>query len=476
MSNGFLEYLKAGYPALWVQTHEEDRAIRKLAEEAEGYKIYSWDMVMGLKDHSTGQCTPMQYLKAVQTLGGLSEKSVLLIKDAHKFISGIDMIRTVKNGLIQWKQSHRHLVFISPLMAIPIELEKDVTVFDFPLPGVGDLMRIAKNMINGNKQLKDVEIDESVISAAKGLTTQEAENAMARCLIRHKAFSSDILTAEKLQTIRKSGLMEIWEPVPEDQLGGLNNLKKYIRNRKVGFTNKEFPIPKGIILVGLPGGGKSLSAKVIASILGFPLIRLDLASLKGSLVGQSEQRMKQSLDIIDAIGNSVVWIDEIEKAIGSANASSRTGDPIGSMFGILLTWMQESQVPKYIVATCNDINELLTLSQGALIRRFDDVFFVDLPGEVERSEILEIMNKRYHTQINGEYVSKMTGWTGAEIEKFVKASIYDGEEEALGHVKPIYIQNREVIERGRDWARFNARIANESIETKLEGGERRLDV
>jgi len=171
--------------------------------------------------------------------------------------------------------------------------------------------------------------------------------------------------------------------------------------------------------------------------------------------------MREALKLIDAISPVVVWIDEIEKALGGVLSSNVTdGGTTSSMFGHLLTWMQESTSKKYIVATSNNIEELMAISHGALIRRFDDIFFVDLPSLEERKEILKIMNQKYNTDIPLQLAEKMENWTGAEIEKFVITSVFDGIEEALSSIKPIYKQNKEAIEKLRNWARSNARIAN----------------
>jgi SpoVK/Ycf46/Vps4 family AAA+-type ATPase len=257
--------------------------------------------------------------------------------------------------------------------------------------------------------------------------------------------------------------MELYKPVDESELGGLDVLKTYLHNRRRGFdpANGISAFPKGIILVGLPGGGKSLSAKVTASILGMPLVRLDISALKGSLVGESEQKMRQALKVIDAVAPCVCWIDEAEKALSGVQSSGKTdGGSSAGMFSTLLTWMQESITPKYVVATVNDIDTLLEISQGAFIRRFDDVFFVDLPSREDRVKILSIMNKRYGTRCECKVVDQMECWTGAEIERFVIASLYDGAEVAMANVHPIYQQNRAKIDAARDWAKDNARLAN----------------
>jgi SpoVK/Ycf46/Vps4 family AAA+-type ATPase len=334
---------------------------------------------------------------------------------------------------------------------------------------VDELLKVAEKMVKDNDM--KIEVNKQVVSVGKGLTLQEAENAMARSLVETKNFTRGILEEEKLQVIKKSGMMELYEAVSVDQLGGLDGLKGYVQKRKVGFENPDMPTPKGILLVGVPGGGKSLSAKVIASVLECPLVRLDIGALKGSKVGESEAKMRSALATIDALGMVVVWMDEIEKVLTGVQSSGQSdAGTTSTMFGTLLTWMQESKSPHYIVATCNGIEDLLAISQGALLRRFDDIFFIDLPTEKERVEIINIMNKRYKTKLNGNLAAKTQGWTGAEIEKFVVASIYEGEEEAFVNVKPISQQNAAILEKAREWAKFNARGANsKDVTVKAEG-------
>ena len=499
---GFVTYLRAGYPAIFVQTHEECRAISALAKEAPGYKIYSWDILSGLKDHTTGKevgtkqkvdgsyelkdmDSKDQAVKAIKEplkiLGIpslMAVDSILFLKDFHKFVANLEIFRTIKNIVPTLKANGKHIVFVSPSMTIPVELEKEIHIYPFSLPVLEDFMKIAKKMVIENN-LNGVEINPDTISACKGMTLAEAENAMALSLVQEKKFSKKILEKEKLQVIRKSGLMELYEPVPISQLGGLGRIKKYALNRLRGFTDPKLPFPKGIILVGLPGGGKTLTGKVFASIFDCPLIRLDFSGLKAGIVGESERKLRDALALIDAVGKSVVLLDEVEKALGGAQSSNRTdGGTTAAMVGYLLNWMQESKGDHYIIATCNEIEVLLQISQGAFLRRFDDIFFVDVPSESERKEILAIMNKRYDAKHDLKLAIKMQNWTGAEIEKFVVASLYDGADEAFLNVKPIFEQNQEVIGKARSWAKYNARLANdepepEKMETKTET-ERRI--
>lgn len=388
------------------------------------------------------------------------EAQTYFLKDFHRYTNNIVVVRKLKNLIPLLKDSVSRIVLIGPKTDIPIELEKDITPCEFDLPELNEIKKIADEIIKASAM--DVKYDATDLEAALGLTATEAENSVALSLAVSGKIERELIETEKLNAVRKSGLLEQFADSDESELGGLGPLKAYIHSRKRGFVEEGLPRPKGIILAGLPGSGKSLSAKVVANVLGMPLLRLDISALKGSLVGESETKMRQALKLIDAVAPAVVWIDEVEKALGGVQSSNRTdGGTTSAMFGYLLTWMQESKKPKYIVATCNDIDDLLEISQGALLRRFDDVFFLDVPSRKERVEILKIMNKRYKQNIDLELTSKMDNWTGAEIEKFVTSSVFEGVEPAMAMTKPIYLKNKARIDKARAWASENARLANE---------------
>ena len=212
--------------------------------------------------------------------------------------------------------------------------------------------------------------------------------------------------------IRRTGLMEFWPPVPIDQVGGLNLFKHYLTNRMKAFEpgNEHLPKPKAILLVGIPGTGKSLSCKAAASILNWPLIRLDVSALKGSLVGESERKIRQATATIDAFGKAVVWLDEIDKGFSGVKSSGQTdGGTTSSMFGHFLTWMQETQSPVLVMATANNIKELPPEFMRA--GRFDAMFFVDIPTITERREIIHIMNTRYGSEIPEDFAENLQGWS-----------------------------------------------------------------
>lgn len=449
-------YLKAGYPALCLLTQEPDRAEESLP--CDGLDFFAWDCIRGI--HLANQVQSVYEthdpVAAINWLGSRKD-SVLIAHNLHLFLDVPEVIQAIQNGITRWKAMGSCLVMISPMVRMNPELEKVFTLIDFPLPGEDALFSLQIELARSVR----VEPNPEAARAAMGLTEFEAETAFALSLIQEGKFSIKTIAEAKSQMIRKSGLMEFWEPAEIDDVGGLENLKSYIRNRSKAFSqgNDHLPRPKGILLVGIPGTGKSLSCKATASILGWPLIRLDIGGLKNSLVGESERRMRQATQVIDAFGEAVVWCDEIEKSFAGSKSSGETdAGTTASMFGHFLTWLQETTTPVLIMATANDISKLPPefLRAG----RFDAIFFVDVPGTNERNEILQIMNRKYGTEIEDGLGERLTGYTGAEIEQIVKDSLFDGIDTAMASVVPLSKTMREDIESLREWARNRARLAN----------------
>ncbi len=473
-------YLKAGYPILAVRTYEPDRAqdvyTREILANDNAYSCYTWNILKGISQLEINQeellCQrPVSNEQPLKWLNTQPQNIVLFLWNYHRFLNSFEIVQALQDGRDLWKENFRHVIMLVPDITLPKEIEKSVTIIDFNLPGKDEIVKVitdTKSGIEGRIEHRE-EDNDILVNAARGMTLFEAENAFALSAVTSKRLDPDIIAEHKLQIIKKSGFMELYPPVLESQLGGLCNYKEYIHSRRRGFYDQKIPgsaRPKAVLLFGLPGGGKSLSAKVTASVLGFPLIRLDISSLKGSRVGESEQNTRYAWKTIKAIAPVVVWCEEIEKVFGGVKSSSQTdGGTTSSMFGLFLTEMQECTDPVFFVMTCNDVDELLSISQGALIRRFDDIFFVDLPSPEERESILSIMNRRYGTRHDHRLAANMQNWTGAEIEKFVKGSIYDGTEKAFSNIKPIYNQNREIIDRARRWAQTNAIYANSIIST-----------
>jgi AAA+ superfamily predicted ATPase len=451
------EYLKAGYPSLILLTQEPDRAEQTLP--CEGAQFFAWDCIRGIHpankpNHVTSDIRdPVEAVRWLDT----HQDTVLIAHNLHLFLDIPEVIQAIQNGVTRWKALGSCLVMISPVVQLRPELEKIFTVIDLDLPDEESLFHLQIELAKSVK----VEPNPEAVRAARGLTEFEAETAFALSLVKEGRFSSRVIAEAKAQMIRKSGLMEFWSPADINDVGGLENLKSYIRNRSKAFRpeNSHLPKPKGILLVGIPGSGKSLSCKATASILGWPLIRLDIGALKNSLVGESERRMRQATSVIDAFGESVVWLEEVDKSFaGTKNSGETDAGTIAGMFGHFLCWLQETNTPVLIMATANDISKLPPEFMRA--GRFDAIFFVDLPSLAERKEIIGIMNRKYGTDIPADLAEKLNGFTGAEIEQLTKDSLFDGLDAAMEAIVPLSRTMREEIQSLRDWAKSRARFAN----------------
>jgi AAA+ superfamily predicted ATPase len=463
-------YLKAGYPLIYVCTQEADRATRSI--RADGWKTYSWDCLRGITEPETGRTLedvndPLGSLKWLNTRGD----TILIAQNFHHFMNSVEVIQETQNSLPIWKGQGSCLLMAGPRFNLPLELEKYFTLLDFALPTPTDLFAIQQELGAAVKVLPNLES----VEAARGLTEFEAETAFALSLVMKKQFCPEVITEQKKQMIRRTGLMEFWPPVPVDQVGGLELFKQYLQNRMKAFEpgNDHLPKPKALLLVGIPGTGKSLSCKAAASILNWPLIRLDISALKGSLVGESERKIRQATATIDAFGKAVVWLDEIDKVFSGIKSSGHTdGGTTSGMFGHFLTWMQETRSPILVMATANNISELPPefLRAG----RFDAMFFVDIPTLTERAQIIRIMNTRYSSQIPLDYAEKLQGWSGAEIEQLAKDSLFDGLEPALENIVPLSRTMKEEITALREWAKTRARKANTAEEESQNKTLRRI--
>ncbi len=450
------DYLQAGYPALCVLTQEPRRVEQLLPTE--GWKFFSWDCLQGIRDLSSSKGIEeiRDPVSAITWLSGLHD-TVLITHNLHLFLESPEVVQAIQNGVTPWKATGCCLVMVSPIIQMRPEVEKFFHVIDLPLPDDEELFALQSELGSAH----NIKTNRKAARAAKGLTEFEAETAYALSLIRKGYFSTRVIAEAKSQMIRKSGLMEFWEPANISEVGGLGSFKSFMENRSKAFSpdNTQLPHLKGILLVGIPGTGKSLASKATASILGWPLIRLDIGSLKNSLVGESERRIREATRLIDAFGKAVVWIDEVEKAFAGTRSSGETdAGTSAAMFGHFLTWMQETTSSVLVMATANTIAQL----PPEFIRagRFDATFFVDLPTRSERTEIIDIMNRKWGSKIPSEWSDRLNGYTGAEIEQLAKDSLFDGLEQALNALIPLSRTMREEITSLRDWAKTRARLAN----------------
>jgi SpoVK/Ycf46/Vps4 family AAA+-type ATPase len=281
-------------------------------------------------------------------------------------------------------------------------------------------------------------------------------------LSERQRFDLDLIIETKAQTIKKTGFMEYWEPERMEDVGGLGEFKDWLRTVEPAFANPDGPLPqpKAVLQVGVAGAGKSLSSKATASFLRRPLIRLDVNAVKSSGVGDSEKNLRTVARTLEAFGECVCWLDEVEKMFAggasTASAASDAGTSV-AMFGFWLTFMQETKAPILFMATANDVSAL----PSAFLRRFDEIFFVDLPTTEERAEIITIMNRKYNANLPGSFADELVGYTGAEIEKVAKASLFHGPERAARRVTPVSRMAKEEIDAVRNWAKAKgAQLAN----------------
>jgi SpoVK/Ycf46/Vps4 family AAA+-type ATPase len=419
----------------------------------------AWDTIQGIRKAGTSKTIEeiRDPVEAVKWLN-MYRDTVLICHNLHLFLEIPELIQAIQNGITVWKGMGSALVMISPLIQLKPEIEKYFTIVDLPLPNDENLIDIQYDLCKS----VNVKPNKRAARAAKGLTELEAEGAFALSLIQKGYCSTKVISQAKSQMIRRSGLLEFWEPAHIRDVGGLQQLKQFISNRAKAYEpgNEHLPRPKGILLAGIPGTGKSLSCKATANILGWPLIRLDIGSLKGSLVGESEQKMRSALKVIDAFGECVCWLDEVEKAFGGTKSSGEVdAGTTSNMFAAFLTWMQETGSSVLVMATANDVSKL----PPEFIRagRFDAVFWVDCPTISERIEIIKIMNRKYGSKIPVNYANqKLSGWTGAEIEQLAKDSLYDGVEASYDAIVPLSRTMREEINSLKDWAKSRARLAN----------------
>lgn len=482
MSLNLVPYINAAYPLILLNTQESHRAqlLAYTNLRDTNRDIYTWDILSGLQgisekvrhNSNTALSDPVELFTWVASK---PEKStIVLAHNLTRLMDNIEVVQSAQNAIPYLKRGNC-IIAISPHTELPKEIEPYFHIIDLKLP---DIMRL-ENMMHDLSQSYDIEVVPEAAEAARGLTEHEAETAYAYSLATRGAFDPLTIASMKIQWIKKSGLMEIFQPTSRSMLGGLKLATEFLEQRRKAFLpgGEHLPKVKAILFVGPPGTGKSLFAKVAADIFGWWLIKLSFSNLKGELVGQSEKNTKRALEIIDAFGEAIIWVDEFEKDLGSAQAAEKTGDPAMAQLGQLLTWSQERTSPAILIATANKVvaADGTPVLPPELIRRFEVVFYVDLPSTQERSEIIEIMNRRYGSSIPNTMAQELIGWTGADIEKLARESMFtDSPEKAMELITPTAQMSKGPIEAIRQWAKsVRARPANEPetegpIERKIQ--------
>jgi len=487
--------VRARYPLVYLVTSEEQRLealLRGLAER-HGKALVGWTVTRGFRRLGGGRGAPLpdgvrEPVPALQAIEKLAEPSVVVLEDFHPFLADPTVVRAVRDLAHALKATYTTVLLLSPTLVIPPELEKEISVLDVPLPTFRDLLGLLKEIVGVLRQGGRAKVDltnadaEQLIKAAQGLTLSEAENAFAKAVAHDGRLWKDdiqLVLEEKRQVIRKSGLLEYF--ATDESLatvGGLELLKGWLSRRGAAFSDAArafgLPEPKGLLLLGVQGCGKSLTAKAIAATWKLPLLRLDMGRIFSGLVGSSEENLRKAIRTAESVAPVVLWIDEVEKGLsGVASSGQSDGGVTARVFGTLLTWLQEKTAPAFVVATANRID----LLPPELLRkgRFDEIFFIDLPAAPEREEILRIHVARRRRDPARYDLARLAaaanGFSGAELEQAVVSALHDAFaegielsqrhlEKAIGETMPLSVTMREELDRLREWAATRTRPAS----------------
>jgi len=447
-------FIRARYPGLFIRSQEEARvesAIRGLlATGKHAHKeVLTWTISRGVRlaDAPAEEYGPTDPISALQWFAGYGvteEKpagtpAVAIFKDLDPYFQDPRVVRALRDLIADITSTQRTLIVISPTPNVPESCKRQVAMIDWALPTVDELAGMLGDFIADLPDRVQCDLNgdkEQVAKALCGLTWFQAQSVLATAVIatgKLDGAAIEFIISEKARLVRESGLLEFYLPDNLPDIGGLDELKTYISRRRRSFTDKArdygVPTPKGLLLVGVPGCGKSLACKSLSKLWRLPLVRLDVGALMGSLVGQSEANLRQALQVAESSSPCILWLDEIEKGLAGVKSSGQTdGGTTARVFGALLTWLQEKTAPVYMVATSNDISAL----PAELLRagRFDETFFVDLPNTQERREIWTIhVAKAGRNPANFDLealVQASDGYTGAEIEAAVGDALIAG--------------------------------------------------
>jgi ATP-dependent 26S proteasome regulatory subunit len=486
--------VRARYPLLYLVSWEEQRldSIFEQLAKTHGKQLLEWSATKGLRRKGGSRAAapleiatePLEMLAAIERL---PEPALVVLKDFHPYLSEPRVVRALRELGHALKSTYTTVLLLSPVLQIPVELEKDISVLDVPLPTFLDLAQLLSDIVGVVRQGNRVQVElsrldaERLVKAAQGLTLTEAENAFAKAIaVDNRLDGSDVavMIEEKRQAIRKSGLLEYY-PAEENLggVGGLEHLKRWLdaRSSAFGEAARKFglPEPKGVLLLGVQGCGKSLTAKAVAAQWGLPLVRLDMGRIFSGLIGSSEENLRKAIKVAEGVAPCVLWVDEIEKGLAGTGGGDSDGGVAARVFGALLTWLQEKTSPVFVVATANRID----LVPPELLRkgRFDEIFFIDLPSRAERQQIFEI-----HLRRRGRDPAKFdpaalaeqaAGFSGAEIEQAIVSGMYQAfqagsellpsdVEQVLRESCPLSRTMHEEIARLREWARLRTRPAS----------------
>ena len=485
---------------MYVTTKEEERLIsvvRECAKELSGAKVVSWDFASGFDYGTSGSKGNAIAVLDIIAKDPADAPMIYILKDFHRFLDDNMVCRSLKNLSASLKPQQKSILISAPVYKLPEELSANINVLEFELPTLDEIRDYVTNVTQNVVVDLDAAAFEQFVRAFQGLTIATVKTILSKALARSGKITIndlELVLEEKKQVIRKTEVLEFFRAEETmGSIGGMDVLKSWILGRGMAFSEKAqkfgLPYPKGVLIVGIQGTGKSLCAKAISQQWHMPLLRLDVGRLMGSYVGESEGRTRQMIQIAEAMSPCILWIDEVDKAFAGIDGVQGDSGAQARVFGSLITWMQEKKSPVFIVATANNIEALPPefMRKG----RFDEIFFVNLPTERERTEIFRLHIARRRDigvkRFNCEKLSQMTkGFSGAEIEQVINDAMFvafsqerdfttEDIEDCIRHTIPLSITFKETINKLIAWAGSGrARMASSQMELESEESQDQL--
>ncbi len=452
------EYIRACFTGIWIESHEHQDALVALAHlcQQETWKFATWDIEQGLRvsaatlEHSGND--PLAAIRAVNSLATADGTAILVLQNFHRFLGSAEIVQALSQQVIAGKQNRTILVILAPVVQLPLELEKMFVVLEHELPDRTQLEEIARGIATEETELPSGSALDTVLDAAAGLTRLEAENAFSLSLVRHGRITSEAVWELKSGMLKKSGMLELHRGQDDfSRLGGLSSLKSFCRRALLQPSRgNAFKRPRGVLLLSPPGCGKSQFCKSLGQEVGRPVLMLDVGSLMGSLVGQSEERTRQALRIIGAMAPCVAMIDEVEKAFAGVNGNGDSG-VTSRMFGTFLSWLNDHTSDVFVVCTANDVSKLPP--EFGRSERFDGIFFLDLPTREEKDAIWNIYLHQFEID-RDQRMPDDKDWTGAEIKACCRLSALLDVPliQAAQNVVPVAVTAAESVSKLRTWA------------------------
>ena len=487
-SEEFALLLRACYPLIYISTTEEERlekAIASVAPRLGNRQVYVWDFVDGYQDNPNnaglGKRNPLQALEFLETMPA-TVGGIFILRDFQRFLEDVSISRKLRNLARVLKSQPKNIVIVSSQVEIPPELTEVLTVIDFPLPTAQEIKTEIQRLVMATGQILTDKLLDEIVRSAQGLSLERIRRVLTRAIATHGKIEPEdveLILEEKRQSIRQTQILDFYPATEQiSDIGGLDNLKDWLLRRGGAFSDRArsygLPHPRGLLLVGIQGTGKSLTAKAIAHHWHLPLLRLDVGRLFGGLVGESESRTRQMINLAEALSPCILWIDEIDKAFSGVEGRGDSGTT-SRVFGTFITWMAEKKSPVFVVATANNIKALPPemLRKG----RFDEIFFVGLPNQEEREAIFKVHLARLRPHNLGNYDVKRLAYetpdfSGAEIEQTLVEAMHIGFSqnrdfttddilESASQVIPLARTAQEQIQFLQDWAAAGkARLAS----------------